>query len=246
MMPKSSVVSTSPAPKSSFHMRFTVTRAVSGFSGLTVHFASASRLCGSPAGKRRQKMRRVRLNSLGARRVNAARQHMRIRDRRLLPRHQRQVAAFESLSSCASNCSICASISRHDLVDVVEVELADRMPFIRSSTASAGLACTLRYIILERQALHFFCGQRAPIEANVLVARLLRTGLRLGIPPCRVASAPACGSSTAPAYRDTTCRRHRRSIHIDLNSRGLARSVVGKEDMVPVAIERQTAQPWTP
>ena len=51
MMPKSSVVSTRPAPKSSFHMRLTVTRAVKGFSGLTVHSAERQAIVRLPAGK---------------------------------------------------------------------------------------------------------------------------------------------------------------------------------------------------
>src|ERR1700722_12475417 len=55
MIPKSSVVSTRPVPNSSYHMRFTVTRAVRGFSGLTVHFASARRFRGSFGGKGERK-----------------------------------------------------------------------------------------------------------------------------------------------------------------------------------------------
>ncbi len=76
MIPKSSVVSTSPVPNSSYHIRFTVTRAVNGFSGLTVHLASASRSWRYIVGQRRKIMRRVGLHALRASRIVAARQHM--------------------------------------------------------------------------------------------------------------------------------------------------------------------------
>src|SRR5262249_17179490 len=49
-MPNSSLVSTMPVPKSSSHSRFTATRAVNGWSGLTSHFANVRRFMGSPAG----------------------------------------------------------------------------------------------------------------------------------------------------------------------------------------------------
>ena len=44
--PKSSSVATNPIPNSRAQKRLTATRAVSGFSGLTIHFASARRLAG--------------------------------------------------------------------------------------------------------------------------------------------------------------------------------------------------------
>src|SRR5438128_723586 len=43
-MPNSSLVSTMPTPKSSSHSRLTATRAVSGFSALTSHFAVELRI----------------------------------------------------------------------------------------------------------------------------------------------------------------------------------------------------------
>ena len=42
-LPKSLGVSTMPRPKCQCQRRFTITRAVRGFSGLAIHFANASR-----------------------------------------------------------------------------------------------------------------------------------------------------------------------------------------------------------
>ena len=50
MMPKSSAVRTMPVPKISCQRRFTVTRAVSGFSGETSHCASPRRFGGASSG----------------------------------------------------------------------------------------------------------------------------------------------------------------------------------------------------
>ena len=49
--PKSPAVRTRPVPNNSLQKRFTVTRAVSGCSGRSSHFASPNRLCGKSAGK---------------------------------------------------------------------------------------------------------------------------------------------------------------------------------------------------
>ena len=50
-VPKSSSVVTMPLPKSLAQRRFTVTRAVSGFSSEVIQRAKPSRLAGAPCGK---------------------------------------------------------------------------------------------------------------------------------------------------------------------------------------------------
>ena len=130
MMPKSSVVSTIPVPNSSYHMRLTVTRAVSGLSGLTVHLASASRSCGPPAGSGGRKCGVFASTRSVPRRIHPARQHMRIGDRRLLPRNQRQVAALGELVQLRIQLVDLFLDLLCLLVNVIEVELAGRVPLI--------------------------------------------------------------------------------------------------------------------
>jgi hypothetical protein len=234
MMPKSSVVSTSPAPKSSFHMRFTVTRAVSGLSGLTVHFASARPVVRFASRQGRQIVRRIGLHSLRARGVNAARQHIRIGDRRLLPRDERQIAALGELVELRIQLVDLAPQSpcRIDVVEVVT-----RSPCHSSAFHwLAGLAAHFRNVIFKgrRFASSAVSARRTDeCPGSACHARDWRRGIA-----SRAAWAP--GSESSPAKRVVhDLGFNRLSIHVDPDPRCLARSVVGKEDVTPMAIERQ-------
>ena len=79
MVPKSSAFFTRPMPKTSCQKRFTVTRAVSGFSGETIHCARPSRFFGAFAGMRVKHGRCRRANFVFRLVVLAAKENVRHR-----------------------------------------------------------------------------------------------------------------------------------------------------------------------
>ncbi len=91
-------------------------------------------------------MRRIGLYSIEPRGVNATGQNICIGDCRLLPRHFGDAASRQSLSSCAIDLLDLCLNAFGCLVDVIEVEVADRMPLITIPLA-ARLAGDLRDII---------------------------------------------------------------------------------------------------
>src|SRR6266567_2885801 len=78
-------------------------------------------------GQQWKKVRRVGFNSLSARRVHSARQHMSIRDRRLFPRNQRQVTACGYVVQLLIERGHFALDPAPSEINIVEVELGDNM-----------------------------------------------------------------------------------------------------------------------
>ena len=145
-------------------------------------------------------MRRIRLNTFGARRVHAARQHVSVSDGRLLPRNECQVATFRKLLQPGIELSDLRSDRLRGLINVVEVEIAYRMQLVCIPLVKR-FGRDLGYVILKRKPPHFVAGKRAIIKPNVLVARFAK---RIRI---RRAPAKLHGGSGANRSIVRVCRR---------------------------------------
>ena len=122
------------------------------------------------------------------------------------------------------------------LVDIVEIEVAHRMPLIRIPLAN-GRGDHLCGIVFEGEPPCFVRRECARIQPNVLIPRV-RTGDASGY------RYPSCIGAWVrivdwPRSIDDDAGGDRCAIDIDPDPRCLARPIVGKEHMLPVAVERQ-------
>src|SRR5215471_773553 len=117
-------------------------------------------------------MRRIRLDPLGASGVDAARQHVRVGERRLFPGHLGEITTLGKpvkLLIKGSHLTLNCLIGR---IHMIEVKLTHYMPLV-GCPLRRRMRRNFRGIILERKSLDFIGAKSALVQPDILIARVL-------------------------------------------------------------------------
>src|SRR5262250_2111586 len=121
-------------------------------------------------------------------------------------------------------------------IDILEIKLGNHVPLI-FGPSRRWLGCKFRDIILEGKPFGLAHRESPRIQADVLIAGILR-GMLVWIAPAQLHG--SVGANACPAQvvlENLGSDRH--AIDVDLDARGATRAVTGEENVLPRIIERQ-------